>query len=169
MKNWFAYKKLIHLSTSTLHCVTHTNALSRFLIVKPCDSTEYARTISFYHNRCNQLEKWLSNGNYKQKLAREQTLKARAVSMDTLLNNKSKPQVMDHLVHDLTQPSLLKGFQKVLNEVLILLTLMQEQNTEFGEKPPMIRWRNARILQDYLLRTKTTNGDTEERKSARCM
>ena len=39
----------------------------------------------FYDNRCNQLEKWLSDRNYKQELVREQILKARAISRETLL------------------------------------------------------------------------------------
>ena len=41
----------------------------------------------FSDNRHNQLEKWLSDINYQQKLVREQIFKARVVSMETLLNN----------------------------------------------------------------------------------
>ena len=52
----------------------------------------------FYGNRCNQLEKWLSDGNHKQKLAREQILKATAIFRETLLNNERDSQVEDWLV-----------------------------------------------------------------------
>ena len=39
----------------------------------------------FDDNHCNQLEKWLSDRNYKQKLVREQILKARAISRENCL------------------------------------------------------------------------------------
>ena len=51
--------------------------------VKPYDSTEYARTIPSFDNRCNQLEKWLSDKNYIQKLVKEQIPKALTVSRET--------------------------------------------------------------------------------------
>ena len=74
----------------------------------------------FYDNRCNQLEKWLYDRNYKQKLVREQILKANAVSRETLLNNKRNTQVEDRLVLILTYHPLPRDLQKVLNEAQIL-------------------------------------------------
>ena len=64
----------------------------------------------FYDNRCSQLEKWLSDRNYEQKLVREQILKARALSRETLLNNERDSQVEDWLVLNLTDHLLLKDF-----------------------------------------------------------
>ena len=104
----------------------------------------------FYDNRCNQLEKWLSDRNYKQKLVREQILKARALSKKKLLNNERNPQAEDRLVLNLTYHSLLKDLQKVLNEAQILLTANEEHKTVFGEKSPMIGWRKACTLTDHL-------------------
>ena len=40
-------KKRKVISTSTHRRVTHTIVLSRFLIVEPCNSTEYVRLISY--------------------------------------------------------------------------------------------------------------------------
>ena len=51
----------------------------------------YSSNNVFYDNRFNQLKKWLSDRNYKQKLVKEQILKARAVSRETLLNNERNP------------------------------------------------------------------------------
>ena len=114
----------------------------------------------FYDNRCNQLEKWLSDRNYKQKLVREQIRKARARFRETLLNNERDSQVEDRLVLNLTYHLLVIDFQKALNKAQILLTP--------NEKPPMIGWRKAHALKDYLVRAKITNRDTEESKSALC-
>ena len=118
----------------------------------------------FYDNRCNQLEKWLSDRNYKQKLVWEQIIKARAISREELLNERN-PQVEGWLVLNLTYHPLLRDFQKVLNEAQIPLTPNEEHKTIFGEKSPMIGWRKARILKDYLVRAKINNKDTKESNS----
>ena len=36
------------------------------------------------------------------------------------------------------------------------VTVNEKQKTVFGEKPPMIGWRKARTLRDYLVRAKRT-------------
>ena len=87
---------------------------------------------TFYDNRCNQLEKWLSNRNYKQKLEREQILKARIESRESLLNSESNRRVEDWLVLNSTYHPILRNFQKVLNEVQILLMPNEEHKTVFG-------------------------------------
>ena len=69
-----------------------------------------------------------------------------------MLNNESNSQVEDRLVLTLTYHPLLKDFQKVFNEAQILLTPNEEHKTLFGEKPPMIGWRKALALKDYLVR-----------------
>ena len=120
----------------------------------------------FYGNHCNQFEKWLSDGNYEQKLVREQILKVRTVSRETLLNNKRNSWAEERLVLNLTYHPLLRDFQKVLNKAQILLTPNEEHETVFGKKPPMIGWCKVRTLKDYLVRTKITNRDTRESKSA---
>lgn len=82
--------------------------------------------------------KWLCNRNYEQILAWEETLKARAIFREALLNNEGKPMVQDQLVLNPTY-SLLRDFQKVINEVHILLLLPnKEYQSVFEEKPPMI-------------------------------
>ena len=108
----------------------------------------------FYENRCNQLEKWLPDRNYKQKLVREQILKAIAISREKLLNNERNTQAEDWLVLNLTYHALLRDFQKVLNEAQILLMPNEEYKTVFGEKPPMTGWRKARTLKKYLVEQK---------------
>ena len=119
----------------------------------------------FYDNRCNQLEKWLSDRNYKQKLVREQILKARAISREKLLNNERNPQIEDRLVLNLTYHPLLRDFQKVLNVAQILLKPNEEHETVLGEKPPMIGWCKALTPKKFLVWAKITNYNTRKSKS----
>ena len=49
-----------------------------------------------------------------------------------MLNNERNPQVEDWLVLNLTYHTLLRDFQKVLNEAQILLMPSEERKTVFG-------------------------------------
>ena len=151
----------LHLSSGhPYHCVIKSILYSQALrLNRICSDI-------FYNNSCKQLETWLPDRNYKQKLVREQILNARAAPGETLLDNERNPQVEDRLVLDLTNHPLLRDFQKVLNETQILLTPNEEHKTVFEDKTPMIAWRKPRTLKDYLVRPKTTNKDTKESKSA---
>ena len=64
--------------------------------------------------------------------------------------------------------SVLRDVQKVLNEAQIASYAERGTQIVFGETPPVIGWRKARTLKDYLERAKITNRDTKESKSARC-
>ena len=86
----------------TLPPATHTIMLSRFLTVKYCDPTEYVPTVPFLTNVVTSKKIWLSYKNYEQEPVRDQVLKVRAVSRETLLNNEIKHLVKDQLVHNLT-------------------------------------------------------------------
>ena len=99
---------------------------------------------------------------------REQILKAKAAFREIFFDNESNARVEDRLVLNLTYHPLLRDFQKVLNDAQILLTPKEEHTTVLGEKPPMIGWRKACTIKDYLVTAKITNRDTEESKSARC-
>ena len=154
VKETHSHQYLHPLSRHSYHCVRSI----------PCSQDLRLNGIClnniFYGNRCNQL----SQRNYKQKLVREQFLKARAVSRETLLNNERNPWVEDRLVLNLTYHPLLRDFQKALNEAQIPLTPNEEHKTVFEEKSPMIGWCNARILKGYLVGAKITKRDTEVSK-----
>ena len=85
-----------------------------------------------------------------------------------MLNNERNPQVEDRMLLNLTYHTLLKYFQKVLNEAQILLTPNEEHRTFFGKKPPMIGWHKACTLKDDLVRAKINYNETKESKTTLC-
>ena len=78
---------------------------------------------TFYDNRFNQLEKLVSDRDYKQKLVIEQILKEKAFSREIFLTNEINPRVKNRVALNL---KLLRDFQTVLNKVEILLTPNKE-------------------------------------------
>ena len=82
-----SHKYLQPSSCHQCHCVKSI-AYSQVLCINRICSNN-----TFYDNRCNQLEKRLSDRNYKHKLVREQILKARAIFRITLLNSESNLRV----------------------------------------------------------------------------
>ena len=52
----------------------------------------------FFDNRCNQLECWLKNRGYNDKVVRQQNLKARKFTREDLLNQDSKTKERNKLV-----------------------------------------------------------------------
>ena len=52
----------------------------------------------FFDNRCNQLEYWLKERGYNEKVVRQQILKARKFTREDLLNQDSKTKGRNKLV-----------------------------------------------------------------------
>ena len=86
------------------HCIKPISYSQALLLNQICSNN------IFYDNCCNQLEKWLSDRNYKQELVKELIHKARATSGETLLNNERDSQVENRLKLNLTYYPLLRDF-----------------------------------------------------------
>ena len=56
----------------------------------------------FFDNRCNQLECWLRDRGYNEKVVRQQILKARKFTREDLLNQDSKTKGRNKLVFNFT-------------------------------------------------------------------
>ena len=77
---------------------------------------------SFFDQRCNQLEKWLLDRGYSDKLVRGQILKARKFKRNELLNRERLDKKDPKLVLNITyQPSFF-NLKNVFKEIHLLLT-----------------------------------------------
>ena len=54
---------------------------NQYLSAKPCILTEFVLKMPFFDKGCNELEVWLKEGGYSDKLVRGQILKAGKFSM----------------------------------------------------------------------------------------
>ena len=70
---------------------------------------------------CNNLEKWLSEGDYSEKLVRKEILKARSQSKETLLDKGKRSRNDDRVNFNITYYPVFKSIRIVLEELHILL------------------------------------------------
>ena len=78
----------------------------------------------FFDKRCNQLECWLKDLGYNEKLVRQQILKARKFTRKDLLNQNSKTKWRNKLVFDFTYHPAYSKLKHILSNINLLLFLL---------------------------------------------
>ena len=127
---------------------------------------------SFYDKRCNELEVWLRERGYSDKLVRQQILKARKQKRKDLLDNMKDKINYYKLVFNITYHPNFSNLKDTMSFLHLLLTLDQEHQQVF-HKVPIIGFRRAKSLKDILVRTKVSpvlknEGSCGPCKKSRC-
>ena len=108
---------------------------------------------SSYDKRCNELEVWLRERGYSDKLVRQQILKARTHKRKDLLNNMKDKRNDYQLVFNITYHPNFSKLKDTMSFLYLLLTPDQEHQKVF-HKVPIIGFRRAKSLKDILVRAK---------------
>ena len=106
-----------------------------------------------YDKRCNELEVWLRERGYSDKLVRQQILKARTHKRKDLLNNMKDNRNDYQLVFNITYHPNFSKLKDTMSFLHLLLTPDQEHQKVF-HKVPIIGFRRAKSLKDILVRAK---------------
>ena len=117
---------------------------------------------SSFDKRCNDLEKWLIERGYSEREVREQVLRARSFSRDSLLDKESTRDEQNKITFNLTYYPALQNVKKILAELHLLLTPDVAHKTVFTNVPT-IGFKNDRSLKDHLVRAVLPNIDAEGR------
>ena len=86
---------------------------------------------SFYDKRCNELEVWLRERGYSDKLVRQQILKARKQKRKDLLNNMKDKRNDYKLVFNITYHPNFSNLKDTMSFLHLLLTPDQEHQQVF--------------------------------------
>ena len=108
---------------------------------------------SSYDKRCNELEVWLRERGYSDKLVRQQILKARTHKRKDLLNNMKDKRNDYQLVFNITYHPNFSKLKDTMSFLHLLLTPDQEHQKVF-HKVPIIGFRRPKSLKDILVRAK---------------
>ena len=127
---------------------------------------------SFYDKRCNELEVWLREQGYSDKLVRRQILKSRKHTKKDLLNDMKDKRNDYKLVLNITYHPYFPNSKDKMSFLHLLLIPDQEHQQAF-HKVPIIGFRRAKSLKDILVRAKVPSvqknaGFCETCKKLRC-
>ena len=104
-----------------------------------------------FDKRCNDLEKWLIERGYNEKMIRKQILRAWEPSRNYLLE-REKPQISEQklILYIIYYPAF-QRVRAIAEELHILLTPNKEHKKVFPNVPN-IGFRNGKSLKDFLVR-----------------
>ena len=161
-----------------VNVIKHGTKLATDLFVKPTDTHQYLQAsschvyhskrsipysqalrlnricseVSFFDKRCNQLETWLIERGYNDKLVRDQILKARKHKRDDLLD-KQKIKADPKLTLNITYHPAYANLKDHLKKIHILLAHDKEHSKVFPS-PPIVGFKRGKSLKDFLVRAK---------------
>ena len=74
----------------------------------------------FFNKRCNQLECWLKDRGYNEKVVRQQILKARKFTREDLFNQDSKTKGRNKFVFNFTYHPAYSKLKHILSNINLL-------------------------------------------------
>ena len=104
-----------------------------------------------FDKRCNDLEKWLMERGYIERMARTQILKARGESRDSLLERGNTRTSESKLTFHITYYPAFQNVRSILEELQIMVAPGKEHKNVSPEVP-IVGLRNGKNLKDYLVR-----------------
>ena len=167
LQQTFKLRLQILINIFILLHVTPIIVKREFLIVKRSALNRiFSDSISF-DRRCNDLERWLLEGDYQEKEVRKQVLRGRTICENDLLNRErtlslSKKKKKIQLTFSLTYSPPFKYVRNFFEELHLLLTPDQAHKTVSSEIP-IIGFKNAKSLKDHLVRAVSPQLDREGR------
>ena len=103
----------------------------------------------FFDNRCNQLECWLKDRDYNEKVARQQILKARKFTRKDLLNQHSKTKGRNKLVFNFTYHPAYSKLKHNLSNINLRLS-PDAQHLKVFPEVPIVGFRRGKSFKDLL-------------------
>ena len=104
-----------------------------------------------FDKRCNDLEKWLMERGYNEKMVRNQILRAREHSRNDLLEREKQQMSEQKLTFNITYYPAFQNIRAIMEELHILLFPNKEYKKVFPNVP-VIGFRNGKSLKDLLVR-----------------
>ena len=110
---------------------------------------------AFFDKRCHELEVWLKERDFSDKLVREQILKARKFSRSEVLNKRKSVGNNNRFVSNIAYHPVLSKLKNVLSEIHLLLTPEKEHGKVF-ERISIVGFRRPKSMKDILVRAKVS-------------
>ena len=119
---------------------------------------------AFFDKGCNDLEVWLKEWGYSDKLVRGQILNARKCLRSEVWNKQKSVGSNNKFVFNITHHQLLSKLKNVLSDIHLPLTPDREHGKVF-ERIPIVGFRIAKSLKSILVRVRVAS---LEKKKGSC-
>ena len=106
---------------------------------------------AFFDQRCNELEHWLHERGYSERVVRQEILKARKIPRNELLQKEHNHPEENKLTLNITYYHAFQNTKTILEELQILLAPDKEHQKVFPNVP-IVGFRNGKSLKDHLVR-----------------
>ena len=100
-----------------------------------------------FDRRCNDLEKWLMERGYNEKMIRKQILSAREYSRNDLLEKEKQQMPEKKLTFNITYNPTFQNVRRIMEELHILLTPNKEHRKVFSDVH-VVGFRDGKSLKD---------------------
>ena len=107
---------------------------------------------NFFDIPYNNLEKWLSERGYSEKLVPKEILKARGQLRETVLDKEKMSRNDERVTFNITYCPIFKNIRNILEKLHILLAPDQQHRKVFTDIP-RIGFKNGKSLKDHLVRS----------------
>ena len=106
---------------------------------------------AFFDQRCNELEHWLHERGYSERVVRQEILRARKIPRNELLEKERNHPEENKLTFNITYYPAFQNIKTILEELQILLAPDKEHQKVFPNVP-IVGFRNGKCLKDHLVR-----------------
>ena len=106
----------------------------------------------FSDKRCNDLEKYLLERGYSEKMVGKKILRARAIPRDALLEKVNDQEKQSKITFNITYHSVFRNVRKILEELHVILASDDEHKKVFPDVP-LVGFKNNKNLKAHLVRS----------------
>ena len=106
---------------------------------------------AFFDQRCNELEHWLHEWGYNERVVRQEILRAQKIPRNKLLEMERNHPEENKLTFNITYYPTFQKIKTILKELQILLVPDKEHQKVFPNVP-IVGFRNGKSLKDHLVR-----------------
>ena len=112
----------------------------------------------FFDKRCNDLEKYLLERGYSEKMVRKEILRARAIPRDALLEKVNNQEKQNKMTFNITCHPVFRNVRKILEELHVILASDDGHKKVFPDVP-MIGFKINKNLKAHLVRSQLPDLD----------
>ena len=115
-----------------------------------------------FDKRSNDLEEYLLERGYSEKMVRKEILQARAIPRDALLEKVNNQEKQNKITFNITYHPEFRDVRKILEELLVILASDDGHKKVFPDVP-LVGFKNNKNLKAHLVRSQLPDLDAAGR------